>query len=155
LSVAAGQGGPEGAQALRMDFTYQRRSVLEFDSTIEAVEREIRDRGFVVDAAYDLRATLSSKGFSIHPLQVYEVSLGGAPAERDSEAPFATQCRIHVFTEGDDVFVRAIRPTMLSRVIDGAETSDVAARAERLVLEVIDAVAGDGDEAATGRSSST
>jgi uncharacterized protein (DUF302 family) len=137
-----------------MDFTYQRRSVLEFDRTIEAVEREIRDRGFVVDAAYDLRATLSAKGFSIHPLQVYEVSLGGVPAERSSDAPFACQCRIHVFTEGGDVFVRAIRPTMLSRALDGAQASDVAARAERLVLEVIDAVAGDAGEAAIGRSSS-
>lgn len=154
MSLAAGQGGPEGAQALRMDFTYQRRSVLEFDRTIEAVEREIRDRGFVVDAAYDLRATLSAKGFSIHPLQVYEVSLGGVPAERSSDAPFACQCRIHVFTEGGDVFVRAIRPTMLSRALDGAQASDVAARAERLVLEVIDAVAGDAGEAAIGRSSS-
>jgi hypothetical protein len=137
-----------------MDFTYQRRSVLEFDRTIEAVEREIRDRGFVVDAAYDLRATLSAKGFSIHPLQVYEVSLGGVPAERSSDAPFACQCRIHVFTEGGDGFVRAIRPTMLSRALDGAQASDVAARAERLVLEVIDAVAGDAGEAAIGRSSS-
>jgi hypothetical protein len=137
-----------------MDFTYQRRSVLEFDRTIEAVEREIRDRGFVVDAAYDLRATLSAKGFSIHPLQVYEVSLGGVPAERSSDAPFACQCRIHVFTEGGDVFVRAIRPTMLSRALDGAQASDVAARAERLVLEVIDAVAGDAGDAAIGRSSS-
>jgi len=138
-----------------MDFTYQRRSVLEFDRTIEAVEREIRDRGFVVDAAYDLRATLSSKGFSINPLQVYEVSLGGAPAQHDSDAPFASQCRIHVFTEGDSVFVRAIRPTMLSAVIDGPQTGDVAARAERLVLEVIDAVAGEAGAAATERSSST
>jgi methyl coenzyme M reductase alpha subunit len=59
-----------------------------------------------------------------------------------------------VFTEGGDVFVRAIRPTMLSRALDGAQASDVAARAERLVLEVIDAVAGDAGEAAIGRSSS-
>jgi len=138
-----------------MDFTYQRRSVLEFDRTIEAVEREIRDRGFAIDAAYDLRATLSSKGFSIHPLQVYEVSLGGAPARHESDAPFASQCRIHVFTEGDAVFVRAIRPTMLSAVMDGPQTSDVAARVERLVLQVIDAVAGDTGEAAIECSSST
>ncbi|HZL06932.1 MAG TPA: DUF302 domain-containing protein, partial [Coriobacteriia bacterium] len=127
--------GPEGAHAMRMDFTYQRRCARGFESTIEAVEREIRDRGFVVDAAYDLRATLSAKGFSIHPLQVYEVSLGAEPAEPQSGEPFASQCRIHVFTEGDDVFVRAIRPTMLSRAMDGAQTSDVAALAERLVLE--------------------
>lgn len=136
-----------------MDFTYQRRSILGFDSTIEAVEREIRSRGFVVDAAYDLRATLSAKGFSINPLQVYEVSLGGeAAAVSPSDEPFASQCRIHVFTEGLDVFVRAIRPTMLSRAMDGAHTTEGAALAERLVLEIIDAVASD---EATGRSSST
>ena len=135
-----------------MDFTYQRRSAQGFDKTIEAVEREIRDRGFVLDAAYDLRATLFAKGFAINPLQVYEVSLGSWPAATRPEESFASQCRVHVFTEGEAVYVRAIRPTMLSRIVDDSRVAERAALAEQLVLELIDAVAGD---AATARSSST
>lgn len=125
-----------------MDFTYVRQSTHEYPETIEAVEREIRARGFVVDAAYDVTARLRAKGFDIQPLQVYEVSLEEWPEARHPEELFASQCRIHVFTEDGAVHIRAIRPTALCRIIADAELADRAVATESLVLELIDAAAG-------------
>jgi uncharacterized protein (DUF302 family) len=84
-----------------------------FSHAIEAVERSVRSHGFAIERMHDLQATLASKGFAIQPLRIYELRFAG------EEHPFTgvdgefRRCRVQVYVEGDEVFVAAIRSTVL------------------------------------------
>ncbi|MGB4594218.1 MAG: DUF302 domain-containing protein [Coriobacteriia bacterium] len=111
-----------------------------FIATVEAVERAVRAHGFVIDRVHDLKATLASKGFDIQPLRIYEVtSSAWKDSGRRGEA-FAAQCRVHVYEEDGSVFVNAIRPTALCRVLDDSDAADRVEDVERLLVAFVDAV---------------
>lgn len=115
--------------AVAMEFTYRREGGKAFADTVEAVERSIRSHGFDVIQRHDLRATLASKGFEIQPLVVLDVSVPGARADL---------CKLHVYAEGDTVWVSAIRPLALWRELSG-ESEGESADAEASVVSLVDA----------------
>jgi len=96
---------------------------------VEAVEQSVRSHGFDVVRRHDLQATLAAKGFEIQPLVVFDI--GTALGSTDL-------CKMHVYTEGDAVWVSAIRPVALWHEIgdtDGATDAD----AEASVVALVDA----------------
>lgn len=115
--------------AAPMEFTYRREADKAFSDMLEAVERTIRSHGFDVVARHDLQATLAAKGFAIQPLVVIDV---GAPDCR------AGLCKLHVYAEGDVVWVSAIRPLALWRELNG-EGEDASSDAEASVVAIVDA----------------
>jgi len=121
-----------------MDFTYKRVCHRGFDETVNAVERCVRSHGFVIDRAHDLQATLASKGFSIQPLRIYELStlieVSGAEGGITS-----SQCRLHVYVEGEVVYVSAIRSAVLCEVFEADALSSRAQAVEQRVVELVDA----------------
>ncbi len=120
-----------------MDFTYKRVCHRKFEETVEAVERCIRSYGFVVDRAHDLQATLASKGFSIQPLRIYELStvIHSATPEGDASS---LQCRLHVYVEGEVVYVSAIRSAVLYDMF-GTEDGSVRVQVvEKQVVGLVD-----------------
>lgn len=123
-----------------MDFTYKRLCHRGFEETVEAVERCIRSHGFVVDRAHDLQVTLAAKGFSIQPLRIYELSTmiraPGAPGGGIT----SSQCRIHVYVEGEVVYVSAIHSAVLYEVLEAESASSRAQVMEQRVVELVDEV---------------
>lgn len=110
------------------DFTYRRECTRSFPDAVEAVERSVRLHGFAVVRRHDLQATLAAKGFEIQPLTILDVAIG----EGDEHL-----CKLHVYAEGDAVWVTAIRPTVLWNVIEPA-TEAVSCKAESTVVAVVD-----------------
>lgn len=111
-----------------MEFTYRREGSKAFSDMLEAVERTIRSHGFDVVARHDLHATLAAKGFEIQPLVVLDVAAPGTLADL---------CKMHVYAEGEVVWVCAIRPLVLWREL--SDECDVAGSdAEASVVAIVD-----------------
>lgn len=116
--------------AVAMEFTYRREGHLPFPEMLEAVERTIRSHGFDVIRCHDLQATLAAKGFEIAPLVVFDVGSAGSTVDL---------CKMHVYTEGDVVWVSAIRPVALWHEF-GATEEAANADAEASVVSIVDAI---------------
>lgn len=115
--------------AVAMEFTYRREGRKPFSEMVEAVERSVRSHGFDVVRCHDLQATLATKGFEIQPLMVFDI--GSSEASTDL-------CKMHVYTEGDVVWVSAIRPVALWQEIGalhGVEDNEAEASVVSLVDE--------------------
>jgi uncharacterized protein (DUF302 family) len=114
--------------AVAMEFTYRREGHKPFAEMLEAVERSVRSHGFDVVSRHDLQSTLASKGFEIQPLVVLDIAAPGAPCDL---------CKVHVYAEGEVVWISAIRPVVLWEEFDSdpsANTGD----AEASVVAVVD-----------------
>lgn len=128
-----------------MDFTHRSIGSGTYEETVEAVERAIGTHGFVISHVHDVHLTLAAKGFDIHPLRIYEIrrhpeTLDGVdPLDVDSLLGYELlmPCRINVFTEGEDVVVAAIRPTVMSRIYPDAGIDVLAAGIEDLVVTLV------------------
>lgn len=115
--------------AVAMEFTYRREGHRPFLDMVEAVERSARSHGFDVIRRHDLQATLAAKGFEIQPLVVFDIGT----EERSTDL-----CKMHVYTEGDAVWVSAIRPVALWHEI-GAVDGATDGEAEASVVSLVDA----------------
>lgn len=122
-----------------MEFAYKRQATAAFAETIEAVERSARYHGFDVRHSYDITAALAAKGFPIRPLVIFEI----APAEDDLDdaVSLIMPCRIHIYEEGNDVIVAALRPTLFSAVFPEHDLDAVAQRVENEMIQVVDGAA--------------
>jgi uncharacterized protein (DUF302 family) len=121
-----------------MDLTYKRVCHRRFEDTVEAVERSIHSHGFFVDRAHDLQATLAAKGFSIQPLRIYELSTMVHLSEGPEGAVASSQCRVHVYVEGEVVYVSAIRSAVLDEVFEAEDTSSCSQLMEQRVVGLVD-----------------
>lgn len=115
-----------------VEFTYRREGTRSFTDTLEAVEGAVRSHGFCVVRKHDLQATLAAKGFEIQPLVILDIAL----VEGDVHP-----CKVHVYAEGDAVWVTAIRPTVLWPVMD-REVTGPADAAECSVVSLVDEAVG-------------
>ncbi|MDI6901483.1 MAG: DUF302 domain-containing protein [Anaerosomatales bacterium] len=126
-----------------MDFTYKRKATRDFTTTVEAVERCIGAHGFAVARIHDMQSMVASKGFEIQPLKIYElVSARYARGWHTAERDLVYVCRLHVYAEGDAVFVSALRPTALSHVMAGLEDDEYVSELERDVERLVDDAVG-------------
>ena len=118
-----------------MDYAYKRCGTSGFMGTIEAVERSVRDHGFVIQRQHDIGAALAAKGFPIRPLMIFEV----APAEEvDDPVTLIMPCRINVYEDDSDVVIAALRPSLFSSVFPEHELDDIASRFEEKIVEIVD-----------------
>lgn len=119
-----------------MDYAYKRVGSSGFQETIEAVERSVAARGFVVAASYDMQRRLSAKGFPISPLTIIEI----IPAEESDDENLALMmpCRIHVYEEGGQIIIGALRPTLFTAVFPEHAMDALANKVEKVVIAVVD-----------------
>lgn len=119
-----------------MEYAYKRIGAKGFRETIEAVERSVGLHGFVVQEMHDIQERLVAKGFPIRPLVIFEI----APAEERGEPGLSLlmPCRIHVYEEGPDVIVAAIRPTLFAAVFPEHGLDGLAEEIEQVVVKVVD-----------------
>lgn len=100
-----------------VDLTYRREGGKTFPEMVEAVERSVRSHGFDVVGRHDLQARLSAKGFEIQPLVMLEVVTRGGALD---------VCKVHVYADGDTVWVSAIRPIWFWNAADGSTLGEIA-----------------------------
>jgi uncharacterized protein (DUF302 family) len=112
----------------QIEFTYRREGSRGFAETLEAVEGAVRSHGLSIIRRHDLQATLASKGFDIHPLVVLDVAAGD-----DESHP----CKLHVYAEGEVVWVTAIRPTVLWNVIE-PDADPLPGGSEAAMVAIVD-----------------
>ncbi len=122
-----------------MDYAYRRQGKGTFAETLGAVERVVRDHGFVVLNRYDITAALAAKGFPIRPLVIFEI----APEEHNANDPVSLMlpCRINVYEEENQgIVVAALRPTLWRAVFPEHELDEVSEEFERTVTGMVDEV---------------
>lgn len=110
-----------------MDLTYRREGRQTFPQMVEAVERAVRSHGFDVVRRHDLQAALLAKGFHIQPLMVLDVRMPGGLTE---------VCKMHIYADGDAVWVSAIRMISTRDETDGlteGEITDLDASVAQLI----------------------
>lgn len=118
-----------------MDHAYKRSRAGSFAGAIEAVERAVRDRAFVVEKKYDIGGTVVAKGFAIRPLVIMEVS----PVEEvGSPLALVLPCRINIYEEDGSVVVAALRPTIFGAIYPEHRLDELAAGIEATVIGIVD-----------------
>lgn len=129
---------PVGREGRRVDYTYRRVASGGFEETRETVERSAETRGFAIRYVHDIQAALAAKGFPIQPLCIYELWLRDDTALAEHEAVALMPCRLHVYQEGGDVCVAAIRPTLSALMFPELEFAGVDDDLERAVTALVD-----------------
>lgn len=118
-----------------MDHAYKRTRAGSFDDTIEAVERAVHARDFVVEKKYDIGGTVVAKGFAIRPLVIIEVS----PREEvGSPLSLVLPCRINIYEEDGSVVVAALRPTIFGAIYPEHRLDELAQGIEESVIGIVD-----------------
>jgi len=112
-----------------MDLTYRREGRKTFPQMVEAVERAVRSHGFDVVRRHDLQAALQAKGFRIQPLVILDVAMPGG---------FYDVCKMHIYADGDVVWVSAVRPISIWNEDDEVGEGEIG-DLDRSVAELIDA----------------
>ncbi len=125
-----------------MEYTYRRTAQGGFVETRSAVECAAPRHGFQIRHVHDLQAALSAKGFPIQPLCVYELWLTDDEYFDGPEAMALLPCRLHVYMEGGEVRVAAIRPTLSSLMFPELEFDGADVRLEKAVTALVDECAG-------------
>ncbi|MBA4370110.1 MAG: hypothetical protein C0418_00835 [Coriobacteriaceae bacterium] len=120
-----------------MEYSYRRVATNGFERIREAIEREVPLHGFAVAGVHDLQATLAAKGFPIQPLCIYELVLDSELSGQDGIA-LLTPCRLHVYVEEGEVWVGAIRPTLMALMFPEARIEVLASKVEERVVGLVD-----------------
>lgn len=121
------------------DYTYERVSAADFAETLAVVRAVIEQRGLVIRRSYDIKAALAAKGFPIQPLTILEVGRSEEEGITDLLG-LLTPLRVNVYQRGKNVFVSALKPSFVTRLVSDDEVEELADRLEGDVVAIVDAV---------------
>ena len=107
------------------------------------LEAAVQKHGFGVLHVYDLKDTLTRKGYPLGPqCRIFEVcnpKIAGRVLSADMRLNMALPCRISVFTEGGQTKIGLIRPVeMLSALSPDPTLVDAARDVERATIAMVD-----------------
>jgi uncharacterized protein (DUF302 family)/RNA polymerase-binding transcription factor DksA len=113
----------------------------------QALEKAVQAHSFGVLHVYDLRQTLTQKGFPLEAeCRIYEVCNPKQAAKvlgRDMRLNAALPCRISVFEDRGKTMIGTIKPSaMLGLLSADAQLGEVAAEVEAAIEAIIDDAAG-------------
>jgi uncharacterized protein (DUF302 family)/RNA polymerase-binding transcription factor DksA len=117
------------------------------DAAARDLEAAVKKHGFGVLHVYDLKQTLTDKGYPLAAeCRIYEVcnpKQASLVLQRDMRLNAALPCRISVFEDGGTTHVSTIPPTaMLGMLSSDRELAGVAAAVEGTLKAIIDDTAG-------------
>ena len=127
-----------------MQFDYTVRTNKEFDQAVEAIEQETANAGFRVLFVHDVTATLAEKGFRRERVSIVEMRNAKFASEvlaADVKIGLMLPCPVMVYAERGQVFITAMRPTLIGQFFPEADISSVAAQVEAVLINIIDAAA--------------
>jgi uncharacterized protein (DUF302 family) len=125
-------------------FLYTVNTMKSLEDAVEAVEKQVTERGFRVVHTYDMAATLAEEGFRRGPLKVLEVCnarYASEAIEKDINVALMLPCPIAVYTEGDKTFISTMRPSALATFCPGSGLDGIASEVEQSVLQIVDRAA--------------
>ena len=111
------------------------------------LEAAVKTHGFGVLHVYDLKDTLTQKGYPLGPqCRIFEVcnpQHASHVLARDMRVNMALPCRVSVFEEGSTTKIGTILPSEMLRALStDAELAAVATRVETTLKAIIDDAAG-------------
>ena len=127
-----------------MELDYTVPTAKSFDEAVEAVVHAAGVHGFRVQFVHDVAKTLAEKGFDREPVTIVEMCNAKYAAEtlaRDIKIGLMLPCPVMVYVESGEVFISAMRPSLISTFFPAAELDDVAAEVEAKIVAIVDAAA--------------
>jgi len=123
---------------------YARQASGNVGEVVDRLSRAAQDHKFGILGTIDLRAKMNEKGVAFdracfilevcNPLQAKKV------LDENPAISTALPCRISVYEEGGKVTVATVKPTVLLRMYEGAESlAEVAHEVENTLTAIIDA----------------
>jgi RNA polymerase-binding transcription factor DksA/uncharacterized protein (DUF302 family) len=114
----------------------------------DALQQAVAHHGFGVLHVYDLKDTLTRKGYPLAAeCRIFEVcnpKQASQVLERDMRLNAALPCRISIFEDHGATKIGTIRPEALLGILSGDERlSEIAANVEASLLAIIDEAAAD------------
>ncbi len=114
----------------------------------DALQQAVAHHGFGVLHVYDLKDTLTRKGYPLAAeCRIFEVcnpKQASQVLERDMRLNAALPCRISIFEDRGATKIGTIRPAALLGMLSGDERlSEIAANVETSLLSIIDEAAAD------------
>ncbi len=128
---------------MQLDYTVATNK--SYEEAIEAVKAAAAENSFRVQFVHDVQSTLAEKGFEREPLSIVEVCNAKYAAEvlaRDVKVGLMLPCPIMVYTEGSEVFISTMRPSLIGSFFPDAQIEEAAAAVERTVIGIVDSAAG-------------
>jgi len=103
-------------------------------------------RKFGVQAIHNVTATLEGKGLVFdRRLYIYEICNPGIAKkvlDTDIRISTALPCRVSIYSDGDDVVLETLKPTMLLQMFNEPSLSGVAREVETAIAEIMKEAAG-------------
>jgi uncharacterized protein (DUF302 family) len=127
-----------------MELDYTVSTDRTFDEAVSAVTERTAAHGFKVQFVHDVAATLAEKGFSREPVTIIETCNAKYASQvlaRDVKIGLMLPCPVMVYEQDGEVFISAMRPSLLGGLFPEAGIDDVAAEVEAVLIEIIDEAA--------------
>jgi len=108
------------------------------------LQASVKQHGYGVLHIYDLRETLTSKGFDLpnacHILEVCNPKQAAAVLSADMGMNIALPCRISVYQDGGKTLIGMVRPTvLLSSLSKSEDLKAIAEQVEKDTIAIIEA----------------
>lgn len=99
-----------------------KQSKLDFQETVEAIEKSASELNWGMPHKYDLQATLKGKGFEVKPVQVISLckpNHANQVLSQDSERHISAilPCRIAVYEKGGKTYISYLNAGFLSNIM--------------------------------------
>ncbi len=127
-----------------METTYIVQTSKTPGDAVADLESAIKERGYGVLHTYDLKATLTAKGFPLeqacHILEVCNPRQASAVLAADMGMNMALPCRISVYEQDGKTRIGMVRPTALLAALSSAPgLASIASQVEQDTIAMIDA----------------
>lgn len=122
-------------------FAYTVQTTKPFGVAVDSVESATAAKGFRVLHVHDVQATLAEKDFHREPFKIIEVCNARYASQAlgaEVNVGLMLPCRITVYEQGGQVFISALRPTVLERFFPGKGLERLAAEVDEIITSVVD-----------------
>lgn len=107
------------------------------------LQSSVKQHGYGVLHTYDLKQTLTSKGFDLlnacHILEVCNPKQAAAVLTADMGMNIALPCRISVYQDGGKTLIAMVRPTvLLASLSSSKELTAIAEQVEKDTIAIIE-----------------
>lgn len=125
-----------------MNYSYTKKSELEFNQAIAKVKETLQEQGFGVLTEIDVKATLRKKldiDFTNYIiLGACNPMFAHQALETDIEIGLLLPCNVIVYEKDKNTFISAILPTVAMGITESTELSELAQKVEDKLQTAID-----------------
>lgn len=124
-----------------MDFKYEIKTNKSFQTAIEDITDNLKEREFGVLYQVNFKEKIEAKGLSFSTnFEVLEVCNPGQAKEvleKNIEVGYFLPCKVIVYEKEDEVYIGLIRPTVLIGLLEEEGLKTIAEEVEKTLKEAI------------------